>query len=319
MEIGDRVRSLHGKEEGIIRRIIDQKTVEVEIDDGFLIPFLKRDLVRIDREESESFKKEIQPASNHKEKDQNDPWKELSQILLAIETKELDINLWLINHTELVVLFAVHATTGGEYRGLSYGTLGKYNYSKIDTWSLKEQDRWPLLQIDVISFQEKGKDPGRRISRSVVIDKNKLLKKKVKAPLLNIESFLVFLSEEAKPVDPEKVKNALFSETENRVALKDISAIKKDMVVDLHIETLITDQKNLRNEDILKIQMDHFEKKLEEALIQNVRSITFIHGIGSGVLRQKIHKYLSHYPHMNYFEDAQKERFGFGATKVYLK
>ena len=73
------------------------------------------------------------------------------------------------------------------------------------------------------------------------------------------------------------------------------------------------------NEDILKVQMGFFEKNLENAVIGNERFITFIHGIGNGTLRHMIHKYLSQYPHIKYYEDAQKEKFGYGATKVFLK
>lgn len=55
MHIGDRVRLLHDKEEGIVRRIIDDRLVEVEIDDGFIIPVLKKELVTIASYEKESF------------------------------------------------------------------------------------------------------------------------------------------------------------------------------------------------------------------------------------------------------------------------
>jgi dsDNA-specific endonuclease/ATPase MutS2 len=44
--------------------------------------------------------------------------------------------------------------------------------------------------------------------------------------------------------------------------------------------------------------------------------ITFIHGIGNGVLRKEIHKYLSHLGNIKYFQDTQKSRFGYGATLV---
>ena len=57
MKIGDRVRLLHSTEEGVIRKIINNKTVDVEIDDGFLIPVLISELVQIDEEETRRFKR----------------------------------------------------------------------------------------------------------------------------------------------------------------------------------------------------------------------------------------------------------------------
>ena len=55
MNIGDRVRFLHGKEEGIVRKIVDARTIEVEIEDGFRIPVQLRELVVIAREEKHLF------------------------------------------------------------------------------------------------------------------------------------------------------------------------------------------------------------------------------------------------------------------------
>ena len=60
MNIGDRVRLLHEKEEGVIRNIIDNRLVEVEIEDGFIIPVLKKELVLI-----ASHEKEVQDLYRH--------------------------------------------------------------------------------------------------------------------------------------------------------------------------------------------------------------------------------------------------------------
>jgi dsDNA-specific endonuclease/ATPase MutS2 len=89
--------------------------------------------------------------------------------------------------------------------------------------------------------------------------------------------------------------------------------------VDLHIEFLRDDHQSLNSDDILNIQLSEFNSCLEDAVISGLEEITFIHGIGNGILRNKIHKTLSQYPHIKYFEDARKEKFGFGATKVHLK
>ncbi|MCK5701231.1 MAG: DNA mismatch repair protein MutS, partial [Cyclobacteriaceae bacterium] len=55
MKIGDRVRLLRGTEEGTIVSIKGDKLVEVEIDDGFIIPALKNEVVVIDKKEAEEF------------------------------------------------------------------------------------------------------------------------------------------------------------------------------------------------------------------------------------------------------------------------
>jgi dsDNA-specific endonuclease/ATPase MutS2 len=47
--------------------------------------------------------------------------------------------------------------------------------------------------------------------------------------------------------------------------------------------------------------------------------IIFIHGVGNGVLRTEIHKRLSKNKQVEYFKDAMKEKFGYGATLVKIK
>jgi DNA-nicking Smr family endonuclease len=319
MDIGDRVRLLHGKEEGIVRRFIDTKTVEVEIEEGFLIPVLRNELVTIDREETDRFKSERKSVAIESSYEKAGLPERSPEAFLAIEIKNTNVDLWLINQTENMLLFTAHAFSKDQYRGLSHGTLRKYTYSKIDSWNLKEQDQWPLLVLDIISFQEKGTDPGLKISRRIAIKNSQLMKKKEKAPLLNLEANLIRLTEDPKPIDPESLKEAFFKDKDITKSRKDQLQNARDERVDLHVESLMHDSQGLNNEDILKIQMEHFEKKLENAVIHNVRSITFIHGIGSGTLRNKIHKFLSQYPHIKYYEDAQKEKFGYGATKVFLK
>ncbi|GIV30105.1 MAG: hypothetical protein KatS3mg028_1171 [Bacteroidia bacterium] len=54
MNIGDKVRLLHGKESGVIVAIKGD-IVEVEIEDGFTIPVQKREVVLISSEESKRF------------------------------------------------------------------------------------------------------------------------------------------------------------------------------------------------------------------------------------------------------------------------
>jgi dsDNA-specific endonuclease/ATPase MutS2 len=47
--------------------------------------------------------------------------------------------------------------------------------------------------------------------------------------------------------------------------------------------------------------------------------ITFIHGAGSGALKNELHRQLGKNQHVQYFKDALKEKFGYGATLVKIK
>ncbi len=318
MEIGERVRFLHSKEEGIIRRIIDKRTLEIEIDEGFLVPVLKNEVVRIAGEEHERFQKEtedtstVQTAGHIKEEDIR------PDVLIALEITGTKLDIWLINSTPDRLLFAVHGQYRDRLSGLSEGKLNKHTYAKIDTWNMENRDNWPILCTDIIFFIKEGEHHKPVVSRKINIGKNHLLKKSIPTPLLNKKAIQISLIVEKDIPDPEKLKEALF--VSKGIEGKDPSQKNKtDESIDLHAEALIKDPSGLSRSEILDLQLDHFLKKLDEAVIHNHNSITFIHGVGNGTLRHLIHKNLGQYPHIRYFEDAMKEKFGFGATKVYLK
>ena len=127
------------------------------------------------------------------------------------------------------------------------------------------------------------------------------------------------LTQDSSKLNPQTIKEALYTEEPQKISKDYTKSHSKPKEIDLHIEEIVKDGSKMESDNILHLQLEHFEKKLDEAVIHGMEKITFIHGIGNGSLRNAIHKKLSSYPHINYFEDAQKEKFGYGATKVYLK
>src|SRR5665811_1676127 len=55
MNIGDKVRLLHGNEEGVITKISSGGRIEVEIEDGFRIPAMRNEIVLISESERQFF------------------------------------------------------------------------------------------------------------------------------------------------------------------------------------------------------------------------------------------------------------------------
>ena len=76
-------------------------------------------------------------------------------------------------------------------------------------------------------------------------------------------------------------------------------------IVDLHVEKLIDDVENLTNAEKIQLQIEVFESKLSAAIAGVMLEITFIHGIGTGVLRKQIHKLLKENEHIKSFQYAQ--------------
>tara|TARA_B110000003_G_C16473577_1_gene466661 strand:+ start:168 stop:674 length:507 start_codon:yes stop_codon:yes gene_type:complete len=65
--------------------------------------------------------------------------------------------------------------------------------------------------------------------------------------------------------------------------------------VDLHIELLMDNFMYLDNFEIIQIQLDVCQRKIEKCLKSNYKRMIIVHGIGSGKLKTEVHKLLSFY------------------------
>jgi len=87
---------------------------------------------------------------------------------------------------------------------------------------------------------------------------------------------------------------------------------KKDYVIDLHIELLSSNYRNLDDFEIIQIQINECYKKIEEALESNIKKIVIIHGIGKGTLKNKVHEILINYNFRFYLSNDG------GSTEIHL-
>jgi dsDNA-specific endonuclease/ATPase MutS2 len=89
------------------------------------------------------------------------------------------------------------------------------------------------------------------------------------------------------------------------------------MEVDLHIHHLVPDCSRLENHEKLTIQMESVKKRLEFAFRKKIQRIVFIHGVGEGVLREELKYLLNRYDNLEFY-DADFQKYGVGATEVYI-
>jgi hypothetical protein len=89
------------------------------------------------------------------------------------------------------------------------------------------------------------------------------------------------------------------------------------MEVDLHIHQLVPKSKGMNNYDMLTIQIDTAKRQLEFAIKKRIQRIVFIHGIGEGVLKAELEYLFRQYGNLQ-FNDADYQKYGRGATEVYI-
>jgi hypothetical protein len=90
-------------------------------------------------------------------------------------------------------------------------------------------------------------------------------------------------------------------------------------VIDLHIEKLTDNWRDLSNYEILGIQLKTFEKYYDLALAYIQPTLIVIHGVGEGRLRDEIHDRLRLKKEVKSFVNQYDPRFGYGATEIFFQ
>ena len=313
MNIGDKVRLLHGKEEGVIVKISPSGRVEVEIEDGFRIPAMKNEIVVISGAEKQYFggQKEStpdQPTNFSKAKSS----KEDGLFMAYIPLNDKDHSIYLSNNTDRDYILVATEVYGGNGQTIFAGQLKKLTFQKLGEKSIQDFEEWPVFLVQFFPIHPKIEKMEPSFERRLKFKASSFFKSKGTAPLLDKSGFVFKLSDQTKEIDIKQLNEQL--NTEKTIPV--LKFPKPPREVDLHIEHLTDESQSMSNSEMLRLQTETFEKNLNYAIASGMDEITFIHGIGNGVLRKEIHKYLSHLGNIKYFQDTQKSRFGYGATLV---
>ena len=89
------------------------------------------------------------------------------------------------------------------------------------------------------------------------------------------------------------------------------------MEVDLHVNQLVRSTRSMNAHEILNLQLDTARHKLEFAIKKRIQKIVFIHGVGEGVLKMELEYLLGRYGNVKFY-DADYQKYGLGATEVYI-
>lgn len=316
MNVGDRVRLMSGREEGIITRILDNNIVEVAIDNDFTIPVARREIVVIAAEENKYMRTD-ELAEAPVRKQPPAPVLSAQGIYLAMvhQSEEL-LAATIINNTDFDVLFTSGEERNNQYRGLHSDKLAPKATRIIAHYHLKDFEKWPGLVVQFLQHRNGAPALFEPVTKRVQFRANSFYKSKKTAPVVNKEAYLFQLDTKPTTIDPDKIKEQLAETHEQKENYK-LQAPEHE--VDLHIEKLTEEHQGMSNSGMLKLQLDRFQDALDRAMAANMHEIVFIHGAGNGVLRKEIQKILSRTPGIKFFEDARKEKFGYGATLVRLR
>lgn len=74
----------------------------------------------------------------------------------------------------------------------------------------------------------------------------------------------------------------------------------------------------LNNSEIIDIQLNKLSTALAKALAEGARALIVIHGVGQGTLKAKVHEFLKSNRHVRAIEEADRKRYGTGASRIVL-
>lgn len=335
-QVGDKVLVLLTNEEGEVIDIVNDKMVMVEVrgvrfpayTDQLDFPYFKRFTEKklFPEKKPKKYIDDVRrEKATPKEKIVDGVW---ISFLPKFETDEFgddvvdELKIHLINRTEAVYTFHYQLQYFGKTEFDLKGTVQPFEDFYLHNVAFASMNDSPGFAFEFsLPVPEKNKAPfyetNLKIKPKQIFDRIEKLKEKGEAtfayklfdtyPNKTEEAPLAFDSLIAKGI---KVYNA-------KDARQHLPPARS--VVDLHIEKLMDDWKHLSNAEILDIQLKEFEKWYDLALAHHQPSLTVIHGVGKGVLRNEIHDILRMKREVKSFVNQFHSSFGYGATEIYFQ
>jgi len=312
-KLGDFVRFVDEKREGYVTRIIDSQTLGVTDTDGFEIPVAVSNLTSVHGHQSNVAK----PA------DFSNPAVPVDEKFIAegifiavIESQKASsvVHFTLVNRTSYHLLLSLKTDLKGTYKGEFGSVVPAKSQTQLYSENLADLEIWPEFNFQILFFTISDIKPKAPLVLNRKFRAKDFSTSKNMIPELNKYGWLIRLDEPLPLIDAQKLKESLF-----RGATETTKVAIPPMEVDLHIEKLRDDHQFLAQSDMINMQLAYFQQMLDAAIVHQMPKIVFIHGVGNGTLRHHIHKLISKHPQVRTFMDAQKEKFGFGATEVVFK
>lgn len=160
--------------------------------------------------------------------------------------------------------------------------------------------------------------------------------KAIEGQVISVETddgfLLKFQSNElVKKQKGQSLKGELFSKTNIEAVVEEKEQVKRKqqvkkrpkdryeptLEVDLHINQLVKSSRGMANHDMLTRQLDTAKRQLDFAISKRIQKVVFIHGVGEGVLKMELEYLFGRYSNIKFY-DANYQKYGLGATEVYI-
>jgi hypothetical protein len=356
-KVGDKVKFLNESGGGVVSKIISPGMVSVAIEDGFDIPVMISEIIRIETEApvdspKHMFREDYNIEVDRSRDSDTDNNREFNIPLANHPAKGVVpegvyfafvphdqkwlitglIDIYLVNHTSYDLLYSLCLEReDGGYAGFDYGSVGPSAMHLLDTAEREKIGKWEKGVIQILFHKDRDNkilNPGNssfRIRPSRFYQEGSYKDSAIIEGKSILISLLPFIAQTSlvqsefqdKDIIPEVLMNESKAVEPEHIIDKHKTS-PHEAVVDLHVGELVADYRSLENVEILKIQVNYFTRCLESAIANRISKVTFIHGVGTGVLKTTIKQILKDYPNIEY-RDASMQQFGYGAMDVIIR
>ena len=354
-KVGDRVKFLNESGGGVVSKIVNPKMVNVMIEDGFEIPVLIAELLKIEIDAPvdspvhmfrEDFNTPVPVAatSAYESDDRNirlagnrAKGTVAEGIYFAFVQKEKKwlitglIDIYLVNNTNVDILYSVFLEKEqGGFTGFDYGSAESNAMVLLESLEREKLNKWEKGVVQVLFHPESDSKllaPGNsgfriKLSRFYIESSYKdsaiINGKSVLISLIPLSSVSIIRESDDPLKGKEEVEQVTVAEVvEPENVIDKHRTSPREAIVDLHIGELVDNISGMDSAEMIRTQLNYFTRCLENGIANKIHKITFIHGVGAGVLKKAIQEVLKDYPNIQ-TRDASLKQFGYGAMDVII-
>ncbi|MES2646213.1 MAG: Smr/MutS family protein [Bacteroidota bacterium] len=339
-EVGDKVVVKHSNEDGVVKEIINDKMVLVEVrgvkfpvhSDQLSFPYFKMFTQQL--QEKKPPKKYIDDVRKEKKAPKYQVAEGVWLLFFPVFNKDVfdddvveSLKIYLVNQTSLGLKFHFWLRFKGEIEmelqnevfALNDFYLMDIEFEQLNDnpsfdfeFSLLSEDKTKAEYFEA-SYKPKAKQVFKQVEnirlKGEAFFSSQLFEQypnRQKQPEVEVES----------PWSLNKLSEAGFKVVNNK---RVHGEPPPPTVLDLHIEKLTDNYAQMSAHEKLSLQLSVFEKYLDKAELHYLQHVFVIHGIGKGRLKEEIHELLKHRPSVKNFIQQYHPWYGNGATEIFLK
>lgn len=335
LKVGDKVSFLNENLNGIVAKVLNSTSVEVITEDGFGIPALIAELVKVGGAKEKSESNETGRANTDNGISFSEKASlEKKEYLCFCKSSADNVELFVLNNSGFKKFIIIRAKILEEWVNLFSAEIGKQSYKFVDVYSLQKLDDLKNFSIEMICTDYSVKELELPQVCKVKLNTVKFYKESSFKSIPVIEKDAMVIPIEAEKIEEIKVKELLEEsverlEREPYQKLKGLKVLGKIDLnnpkkggstdeLDIHVEKLKLNFAGKSNGQIVQMQISAAKDFIDKSIIAGKAEVVLIHGVGNGRLKAEVRKLLNSYYGIR-FEDADFRKYGEGATLVYLK